>query len=43
MYRYPEIEADEVLVRVAGAGLCHSDIHVLRSPIPRLTDLTLGS
>ena len=38
----PTIEADEVLVQVAGAGLCHSDIHVLRSPIPRPTALTLG-
>jgi NADPH:quinone reductase-like Zn-dependent oxidoreductase len=38
----PEIEADEVLVQVAGAGLCHSDIHVLRSPYSRLTALTLG-
>lgn len=38
----PEIEADEVLVRVAGAGLCHSDIHVLRSPLSRPTALTLG-
>jgi propanol-preferring alcohol dehydrogenase len=38
----PTIEADEVLVQVAGAGLCHSDIHVLRSPIPRRTALTLG-
>jgi alcohol dehydrogenase, propanol-preferring len=38
----PEIEADEVLVRVAGAGLCHSDLHVLRSPSARLTGLTLG-
>lgn len=25
----PEIGADEVLVKVAGAGLCHSDLHVL--------------
>lgn len=25
----PEIAADEVLVKVAGAGLCHSDLHVL--------------
>jgi propanol-preferring alcohol dehydrogenase len=38
----PEIEADEVLVRVAGAGLCHSDIHVLRSPYSRPNALTLG-
>jgi Zn-dependent alcohol dehydrogenases len=25
----PQIGADEVLVKVAGAGLCHSDLHVL--------------
>ena len=25
----PEIEDDEVLVKVAGAGLCHSDLHIL--------------
>lgn len=25
----PEIGADDVLVKVAGAGLCHSDLHVL--------------
>ena len=25
----PEIGADEVLVRVGGAGLCHSDLHII--------------
>jgi len=25
----PEPQADEVLVKIAGAGLCHSDLHVL--------------
>jgi propanol-preferring alcohol dehydrogenase len=25
----PEIGADDVLVKIAGAGLCHSDLHVL--------------
>jgi propanol-preferring alcohol dehydrogenase len=25
----PEVGADDVLVKVAGAGLCHSDLHVL--------------
>lgn len=25
----PEISSDEVLVRVAGAGLCHSDLHII--------------
>ncbi|MET0425573.1 MAG: NAD(P)-dependent alcohol dehydrogenase [Actinoplanes sp.] len=28
----PEIAPDEVLVKVGGAGLCHSDIHVLHAP-----------
>ena len=37
----PSIAADEVLVRVAGAGLCHSDLHVLHAPIER-PPLTLG-
>src|SRR3954471_6910927 len=38
----PEIAEDEVLVKVAGAGLCHSDVHVLHSPIARPHPLTLG-
>lgn len=25
----PEIEADEVLLKVSGAGLCHSDLHII--------------
>ncbi|MCU1393100.1 MAG: dehydrogenase [Ilumatobacteraceae bacterium] len=37
----PTIGPDEVLVRVAGAGLCHSDLHVLHAPINR-PPLTLG-
>ena len=37
----PTIESDEVLVRVAGAGLCHSDLHMLHAPIDR-PPLTLG-
>ena len=37
----PTIAPDEVLVRVAGAGLCHSDLHVLHAPIER-PPLTLG-
>ena len=37
----PTIASDEVLVRVAGAGLCHSDLHMLHAPIDR-PPLTLG-
>jgi propanol-preferring alcohol dehydrogenase len=37
----PQIASDEVLVRVAGAGLCHSDLHVMHAPIDR-PPLTLG-
>lgn len=37
----PSIASDEVLVRVAGAGLCHSDLHLLHAPIER-PPLTLG-
>ena len=25
----PEVESDQVLVKVAGAGVCHSDLHIL--------------
>jgi propanol-preferring alcohol dehydrogenase len=28
----PQIGPDEVLVEVAGAGLCHSDLHVMHAP-----------
>ncbi|MFB2582329.1 NAD(P)-dependent alcohol dehydrogenase [Herbiconiux sp. P15] len=38
----PEIGPDEVLVRVAGAGLCHSDIHVLHAPEWPVPNMTLG-
>ena len=37
----PEIASNEVLVRVAGAGLCHSDLHMLHAPLDR-EPLTLG-
>jgi propanol-preferring alcohol dehydrogenase len=41
----PEVQRDEVLIRIAGAGVCHTDLH-LRSgefPIPPgLLPLTLG-
>ncbi|MGO4202646.1 NAD(P)-dependent alcohol dehydrogenase [Rhodococcus sp. TAF43] len=39
----PEIGPGEVLVEVAGAGLCHSDVHVRHSPISMLPPpMTLG-
>ena len=38
----PEIAPDEVLVRVAGAGLCHSDLHVLHLEGWPITPMTLG-
>jgi propanol-preferring alcohol dehydrogenase len=37
----PTIAADEVLVRVAAAGLCHSDLHALHRPDP-MPPITLG-
>ena len=39
----PEPGPTEVLVKVAGAGLCHSDLHVLHSPAVRFNlPMTLG-
>jgi propanol-preferring alcohol dehydrogenase len=38
----PTIAADEVLVRVAGAGLCHSDLHVLHAAGWPVVPMTLG-
>ena len=38
----PELAPDEVLVRVAGAGLCHSDLHVWHMDGWPLTPMTLG-
>lgn len=40
----PEIGPDEVLVKIAGAGLCRSDLHVLHIPeeLPFLLGKTLG-
>jgi propanol-preferring alcohol dehydrogenase len=37
----PTIAPDEVLVRVAAAGLCHSDLHALHAPAP-VPPITLG-
>lgn len=38
----PDIGPDEVLVRVAGAGLCHSDLHVVHWEGWPLVPMTLG-
>lgn len=38
----PAFAPDEVLVQVAGAGLCQSDLHVLHLPNWPVQDLTLG-
>ncbi|GAA2862477.1 NAD(P)-dependent alcohol dehydrogenase [Pseudonocardia halophobica] len=39
----PEIGPGDVLVRVGGAGLCHSDVHAAHMPeLPFPTPLTLG-
>ena len=39
----PKIEPDEVLLEVLGAGVCHSDLNIIRSPRRRhLIGTTLG-
>jgi propanol-preferring alcohol dehydrogenase len=38
----PEPGPGEVLVRVGGAGLCHSDLHLMHWPIPVPEPFTLG-
>ena len=38
----PEVGADDVLVRVAGAGLCHSDLHVVHLPGWPTLPMTMG-
>lgn len=38
----PEIEPDEVLVKVTGAGLCHSDLHIIEDGDSPLVGETLG-
>jgi propanol-preferring alcohol dehydrogenase len=38
----PAIGPDEVLVQVAGAGLCHSDLHVLHAEGWPILPMTLG-
>lgn len=38
----PEVGASDILIRVAAAGICHSDLHVLHSQRIRERPLTLG-
>lgn len=38
----PSPKAGEVLVRIAGCGICHSDLHVLHGHIPFPRPCTLG-
>ena len=38
----PDLGANDVLVRVAGAGLCHSDLHVLHMPAWPVLPMTMG-
>lgn len=39
----PEIGENDILIRVAGCGVCHSDLHIIEGdlPLPR-TPITLG-
>ncbi|MEM0302853.1 MAG: NAD(P)-dependent alcohol dehydrogenase [Archaeoglobaceae archaeon] len=39
----PEIGVNDILVKVAGCGVCHSDLHIIQGelPLPR-TPITLG-
>lgn len=38
----PPLAPDEVLVKVAGAGVCHSDLHLLHLGFPMPQAMTLG-
>src|SRR5699024_11167306 len=37
-----DIDADEVLVKVVGTGVCHTDLIVLQSEVPTPTPIALG-
>ena len=37
-----EIDPDEVLVKVVGTGLCHTDLNVLHAITPTPTPIVLG-
>lgn len=38
----PELESHEVLVEIAGCGICHSDLAVFFGEVPAVTPRTLG-
>lgn len=38
----PEPGPGEILLKVGGAGLCHSDLHLMHWPIPLAQPFTLG-
>lgn len=38
----PDIAPDEILLKVAGAGLCHTDVSMLHGPQRPVQNLTLG-
>src|SRR5690554_2612388 len=38
----PEPSAGQVLLKVGGAGVCHSDLHVLNGEVPFASPFTLG-
>ncbi|WP_410221430.1 NAD(P)-dependent alcohol dehydrogenase [Pedobacter sp.] len=38
----PEPKGDEVLLKIGGAGVCHSDLHVIDEGIMPITGFTLG-
>jgi len=38
----PQVQADEVLVKIGGAGACHSDLHLMSGHVPIPLPLTLG-
>lgn len=38
----PELKPDEVLVEIAGCGICHSDLTVFYGGVPTVTPRTLG-
>ena len=35
-------QANEVLVRIGGAGLCHSDLSIINASVPRALPMVLG-
>ena len=40
---YTSLEKDEVLVRVAGCGVCHTDLGFLYDGVPTVHDLPLDT